>query len=48
MPNPTGRVDAAIAVYLRRQDAESAAVLAATGDAGARRPPRGGSRRWRL
>jgi HEAT repeat protein len=30
-------VDAAIAGYLREQDAESAAVLAATGDAGARR-----------
>src|SRR5262245_27781203 len=30
-------VDAAIARYLREQDAESAAVLAATGDAGARR-----------
>ncbi|HEY6279534.1 MAG TPA: HEAT repeat domain-containing protein [Streptosporangiaceae bacterium] len=33
----SGPVDAAIAGYLRRQDAESAAVLAATGDAGARR-----------
>ncbi len=30
-------VDAAIAWHLREQDAESAAVLAATGDAGARR-----------
>ena len=30
-------VDAAIAGYLREQDAESADVLAATGDAGARR-----------
>jgi HEAT repeat protein len=30
-------VDAAIAGFLREQDAESAAVLAATGDAGARR-----------
>lgn len=37
MPGVTGPVDAAIAGYLRRQDAESAAVLAATGDAGARR-----------